>query len=279
MHRTVGVNVNVGTNSAGGLGLEHSVERSRCVLREIQTGCDAAVIRQHDVQAIFVQDMDVDAIEEIAILLKDVGFRAFTHDSGGWQHKHFLEFLNWNVQPHSLPWSEPPDHECLAILLVAARLVRQRDEEIKRAAGGVDGVREMPNPEGLVQCGPVLVIVFGELDLDRPAVPRRLFQERGFLLEGMTFEVQRLMIGKHRQQLPCLHLLAEIHVEFLNLVCQPFATIVDQLERRLLAVRNSFFGSDWRRGGDFDGRDKLSFGNSVDLLRIESPRQQVLSVC
>ena len=78
----------------------------------------------------------------------------------------------------------------------------------------------------------MLLVVLGKFDLDRPAVLSRLFQVRGFLLEGVAFDVERMMVGEHRQQLSGLHLLTEIDLEVLHLVGQPFDAVVDQLSGR-----------------------------------------------
>ena len=218
MHRSIGVNVNIGSNATGGLGFEDAVERGGGTLREIHTGCETAVVGQYDVQAVLVQNMHGDAIEEIAVLTEDVGFRSFAHDGSGRQYEHVLEFLNRDVQSDSLTRSESPDQECLTVLLIASRLIRQRDEEIERAAGDINGIREMPNLERLVQRWPMQAVVLGEFHLNRPVALSRLLQIRSLSFEGMPLEIQRMMIRQHRQQLSGLDLLTEINLEFLDFV-------------------------------------------------------------
>ena len=102
----------------------------------------------------------------------------------------------------------------------------------------------MPNLKRLGQPGPVLLIVLGELDLDRPTLRRGLLQKRSFLFEGMALDVERVMVGQHGQQLPGLYLLAEIDFEFLHLVGHPFDAIVDQWRCGLFDFRSALHGGD-----------------------------------
>ena len=91
------MNMDIGTHAAGGLRFEHAVERSTGALRKKAAWPNAAVVGQHDVQPIFVQHVDRNAVEEIAVLAEHIGFGALTNEPGGGKHNHVLELLNRNV--------------------------------------------------------------------------------------------------------------------------------------------------------------------------------------
>jgi hypothetical protein len=63
MHRSVGMNVNVSAHTAGSLSFQNSVERSGRALGQIDSWGHAAVIGQHHIQPILVQQMYRDAVK------------------------------------------------------------------------------------------------------------------------------------------------------------------------------------------------------------------------
>ena len=65
--RAVGVYVNARGRAAGGLRLEHAVQRGGAALCDEPTGGDAAVVGQDDVQAVFVEHVDRKPIEEVPV--------------------------------------------------------------------------------------------------------------------------------------------------------------------------------------------------------------------
>ena len=210
MNGAVRVNMHVSANTAGRLSLEDSIERGRSVLREVEARCDIATGGQHDVQPVLMQDMHRFAMEEVSVLTEDKRLRSFAHNARRRHHEHVFEFFHRDMQPHALAGAKSPDDECLAFLLVTARLVRQGDEEVERAARWINRVREVSNLKDLLQRRPMRAVVFGEFDLNRPAVLSGLLQKWSFPFEGVSFNVERMMIGQVAQQLPGLHLLTKI---------------------------------------------------------------------
>jgi len=74
------------------------------------------------------------------------------------------------------------------------------------------------NREGLLQRRPELGVFVGKLDLDGSAFMSRFLQKTGFMLEGVTDNVERPVIGQLGDQLACLNRLAQFDRERLNFV-------------------------------------------------------------
>ena len=227
--------------------------------------------------------MHRNAIEEVAVLSEDVRFWPFTHDGSRRQHDHVFQFFHRDVQPDTLTRTKAPDHKRLTLFLIAARLIGQRNKKIERPVGGVDGICEVPNLKRLIQCGPTGAVVLSEFDVKRPTILCRLLQGGSFILEGVPLDVERMMVGQHGQELPRLHLVAELGLQLLHLVRDAFGLIVDQLRLGLRIgfaglCRDTVFNRDrWRRD-DLDRRDKLPFCDRVDLFGVQAACEQVLAI-
>ena len=72
---------------------QNTVQLRGAVLCHIHAGRDAAVIGDHDILPILVNDPHRLAVEEIAVLPKDVDFRSFANDRIGREHEDVVEFL------------------------------------------------------------------------------------------------------------------------------------------------------------------------------------------
>ena len=177
MNCSIGMDMNISANAAGGLSLQDSVQRRSRALREVQTRLYASIIGHHNLQPVFMQHVYREAIEEIAVLLEYISLRAFPDNCRRWQDQHVLEFFHGNLKADSLARSKPPDNKCLIIFVVGSGLVRKWNEEVERSAGGIDGIGEMPDLQGLIKRWPVDLIVFSECTLNWPFVFSRLRQK------------------------------------------------------------------------------------------------------
>ena len=140
---------------AGALGLQHAVELRGPVLG---TNNPAGCCRRWRGRRapVLVDDLHRLAVEEVAVLPEDVGFRSLPHHGVGRQDEDVLKLLDRDMQPHLLAGAKPPEQERLPVFLEAAGLVGKRQEEGERPARRVDRVGDVPDVERLLQRGPAI---------------------------------------------------------------------------------------------------------------------------
>src|SRR5262249_913049 len=84
------------------LSLERSIQSRGAMVGHILTRADASVVGEHNIQAIFIKNLDRFALEEIAILPKEVRLHAFARDRRGGDDEHLADFLDGHAQAHAL---------------------------------------------------------------------------------------------------------------------------------------------------------------------------------
>src|SRR5205823_2188769 len=107
-------------------GLQGPVDLCGSILSDEQPRWHAAIVGDDDVLSILINNTHRLAVEEVAVLAEDVGFRPLSHHGISGQHEHVVESPNLDVETHVLPRTKPPQYQCLVVLLATAGLVDER---------------------------------------------------------------------------------------------------------------------------------------------------------
>ena len=89
MDGAVRMYVDVHRHPARQLRFQHPIERSRSVLSDVESRSNTAVIGNDDAGTILGEHVDGSAIEQVAVLPKDISFRPLTND-GRLRHHEYV---------------------------------------------------------------------------------------------------------------------------------------------------------------------------------------------
>src|SRR5687768_9863638 len=104
-------------------GLEGAVDGVGRVVGDVAARGQAAVVGEHDVAGVLVDDPDGPALEPVAVLAEDVGVRALAHDRADGQDEDVGDLLDRHAELDALAGPEAPDAVGLALAGVFAVLV------------------------------------------------------------------------------------------------------------------------------------------------------------
>ena len=104
----VRVNVETGLFTAGRLGFQNPSKRCSRVLREKRSRGNAAIIRNHCVSMILMEDMNGYLIKEVSVLPIHKRLGALIGHRLGREDEDILKFLDWHVNPRPLARAKTP---------------------------------------------------------------------------------------------------------------------------------------------------------------------------
>ena len=160
--------------------------------------------------------MHGNAIEVVAVLLKDVELGAFLRDCVYRQHDFIGPFLDRHPQLQPLPRSITPADEAMSVLRCRQTfdLVRQSDIEPQRAGIRIDFVGQA-NDLQTFQSQVHVAWLFDD-SRDRP-LPRCSRSDRtGVLLKGQPFDGEVAVIGQDTQRFARRHRLPLVDMQIGN---------------------------------------------------------------
>ena len=115
---SIGMHMDISSNTAGRLSFENAIEGRSGTLGKIQARCYAAIVCNHNILSVLVQYVHRDSIEQVAILLKHVCFWAFTYDRRRREYQYVLHLFDRNMKSYALARTETPNSKDLAFLFV-----------------------------------------------------------------------------------------------------------------------------------------------------------------
>ena len=147
---SVRVNMKTWLLAARRLSFENTPKRSCRVLGKEGPWGNTSIVGQNYLRAIFVKDMNRDLIEKVAILSINERVCSIANDGLGGQHEYVGEFFYRDFDASALAWAKSPHKKGGSILLIRARLVKERYKKVKRPARRIDRVGEVSNLKLLV---------------------------------------------------------------------------------------------------------------------------------